>query len=312
MTSRGTTRRSLLAATGATLVGSVAGCLAGGRESVAVLSAGSLATAFEKHVGPAFADETGVDLRGEYYGTNAIVRMVVEGTKAPDVVVSADATLLRDRLYDEFATWDLEFAANSVGIAYDPDTSFGAALDAGEPWYDLLLASDPGDVVVGDPDLDPLGYRAVQAFDLAERVHDRPGFREAALERVVEEPDEPQMLAGVESGSRAAAIVYRNMAVDHGVAFQTFPDAYNFADPARADWYATASYAPEGEDPIEGRPVVYNTTVLGSADAPDAARTLVSFLAERPDLLEGAGLTVSDDLPRLHGDAPAALSDLPT
>lgn len=309
MTSGGTTRRSLLAATGATLAGSVAGCLAGGRESVAVLSAGSLATTFEDYVGPAVADGAGVDLRGEYYGTNAIVRMVVEGTKTPDVVVSADATLLRDRLYDGFATWDLEFAANGVGIAYDPDTSFGAALEAGEPWYDLLLESDPGDVVVGDPDLDPLGYRAVQAFDLVEREHDRPGFREAALERVVEEPDEPQMLAGVESGSRAAAIVYRNMAVDHGVDFRAFPDAYNFADPDRADWYATATYAPDGEDPIEGRPVVYNATVLEDAAAPEAGRTLVSFLAERPDLLDEAGLTVGDALPRLRGDAPAALSD---
>ena len=93
-------RRDVLAAAG-TLVGvGVAGCTTGraGSKSVSVLSAGSLARTFEDHVGPAFEAETGTPVHGEYYGANAVMRMVEERTKHPDVVVSADATLLRDRL----------------------------------------------------------------------------------------------------------------------------------------------------------------------------------------------------------------------
>jgi len=168
--------------------------------------------------------------------------------------------------------------------------------------------TDDGDLAIGDPDLDPLGYRAVQAFELAEREHDLDGFQEEMLSRVYREPEEPQMMAGVESGSRAAAFVYRNMAVDHGLPFFEFPDAYNFAEPDLADHYATAEFTTEEESyTATGRPILYNATVNDDADAPDAGLDLVAFLTENPDLLDAAGLTVTDSLPRSMGTVPGAI-----
>ncbi|MFU8867705.1 extracellular solute-binding protein [Natronococcus sp.] len=301
-------RRSVLATMGSLAGTAAAGCLGSDSASVSVLSAGSLARTFEDYVGPAFEDETGLEVRGEYYGTNAVMRMIEDRTKHPDVVVSADATLLRDRLHGEFTDWDLEFATNSVGIGYNEETSFGRGLENGEPWYELVLETEEGDVSIGDPDLDPLGYRAVQAFELAEKEYGLEGLRDELLELVYEEPEEPQMMAGVESGSRAASVVYRNMAVDHGMPFLEFPDAYNFAEPELADHYATVEFTTDEEGyTAEGRPVLYNATVLDEADAPDAGRDLVQFLADEPDLLVDAGLTVGDSLPRSEGDLPEAI-----
>ncbi|AFZ73561.1 extracellular solute-binding protein [Natronobacterium gregoryi] len=297
-------RRALLGTVGSVAGFTVAGCL-GSTPSVSVLSAGSLAHTFEDHVGPAFKDETGIDVHGEYYGTNAVMRMIEDRTKHPDVVASADATLLRDRLYDEFTDWDLEFAANSVGIGYNDDTEFGRRLEDGESWYELALDADEGDLAIGDPDLDPLGYRAIQAFELAESEHDLDGFREEMLALVYKEPEEPQIMAGVESGSRAGAIVYRNMAVDHDMPFLEFPAAYNFADPELADHYAMASYTTDEEGyTAEGRPVTYNATVVDDADDPGAGHQLVAFLVDNPDLLEDAGLTVGESFPRPSGNVP--------
>ena len=96
-------RRTVLASLGSLAsIGSFTGCLGGTIDSINVLSAGSLATTFEDYIGPAFEQDTGISLHGEYYGANAVMRMVEDGTKYPDVIVSADSTLLRDRLYDEF------------------------------------------------------------------------------------------------------------------------------------------------------------------------------------------------------------------
>lgn len=300
-------RRDVLAAAG-TLVGiGVAGCTGGraGSNSVRMLSAGSLARTFEDHVGPAFEAETGTTIHGEYYGTNAVMRMIEDRTKHPDVVVSADATLLRDRLYGAFTDWDVAFATNTVGIGYNADTEIGSRLDEGAPWYEVLADADEGDVAIGDPNLDPLGYRAVQAFELAEREHDLDGLKTRLLSVVYEEPEEPQMMAGVESGSRAAAIVYRNMALDHGMPFVEFPDAYNFGNPALADRYATVEFTTDEEGyTAEGRPVVYNATVIDDADEPAAGRRLVRFLVENPDLLADAGLTASEGVPSPNGDVP--------
>lgn len=302
-------RRSVLAAVGGLAGTTVAGCLGSDSSSVSVLSAGSLAHTFEDHVGPAFEDETGIEIHGEYYGANAVMRMVEDRTKHPDVVVSADSALLRDRLYGEFADWDVEFATNSVGIGYNEETAFGRGLENGEPWYELALAADEGDVSIGDPDLDPLGYRAVQAFELAEAEYGLEGLRDELLELVYEEPEEPQLMAGVESGSRAASVVYRNMAVDHDMPFLEFPDAYNFAEPELADHYATVEFTTDEEGyTAEGRPVLYNATVIDDADDPDAGRELVQFLADEPDLLVEAGLTVGNTLPRSEGDLPEAIA----
>ena len=279
---------------GAGVVG-VAGCVGLDENSVSVLAAGSLARTFEDYIGPAFEADTDTAVHAEYFGSNAIMRMVEDRMKQPDVVVSADATLLRDRLYGEFTDWDVEFATNSLGIGYNPDTTLGQRLDDGAPWYEPVRETDDGAIAIGDPDLDPLGYRAVMAFELAEREHDLEGFRE-------------EMMAGVESGSRAAAVVYHNMAVDRGMPFVEFPDAYSFGNPDLADHYATVTFTTDEEGyTAEGRPVLYNTTVHNDADEPAAGRRLVQFLVDNPDLLADAGLGVDDSLPELTGDPPEEL-----
>lgn len=302
-------RRRALRVVGASTLGGLAGCLAarGDGGAVDMLSAGSLARTFEDHVGPAFESDTGISIHGEYYGTNAVMRMVTDRSKNPDVIISADATLLRDRLYPEFTDWDIEFAANSLGVAYNADTAFSQGLDDGDPWYELARDTDDGDLAISDPELDPLGYRAMQAFELAEGEHDLDGFREAMADRVYEEPEEPQLLAGVETGSRVGAVVYRNMAVDHDLPFFEFPDAYNFADPERAKAYAEATYTFEDSETIEGRPIRYNLTVNTNADNPGAGNRLVQYILDNPGLLREAGLTVGDPFPRSTGEVPEAI-----
>ena len=300
------TRRAVLAAGAATVFGGVAGCL-GDTRVVRVLSAGSLARTFEEHISPAFESETGIELHGEYHGSNAVIRMIEDGTTAPDVVVSADATLLRDRLYGAVTDWDVEFAANSLGIGYDTRTELGTQLADGDPWYEVTPRTDAGDIAIADPDLDPLGYRAVQAFELAGRAHGVTDLKQELLALVYREPEEPHLLTGVTTGSRAAAIVYRNMAVDHGIEFAEFPAAYNFADAERAAHYATAEYTTDEGYTAVGRPILYNATVSSNADAPAAGHRLVNFLLENPDRLTAAGLSLGGDLPRTIGDAPEAI-----
>jgi molybdate/tungstate transport system substrate-binding protein len=288
--------------------GGIAGCLGSANAPVSVLSAGSLANTFEAYVSPAFEDETGIPVHGEYYGSNAVMRMVEDRTKHPDVIVSADSTLLRDRLYGTATDWDVEFATNCLGIGYNDQTGFGRRLADGGPWYELARETDDGAIAIGDPDLDPLGYRAVQAFELAEDEHGLDGFRDEMLRTAYKEPEEPQMMASVETGSRAGAIVYRNMAIDHGLSFFEFPDAYNFARPELADHYASVTYTTDEERyTAEGRPILYNATVNDDADTPDAGHRLVQFLLDNPELLRDAGLMVPDTLPRASGAVPSVM-----
>lgn len=298
-------RRLLLRSISGGGVLGTAGCI-GPTDSVSVLSAGSLAIVLEDHVGKGFEGESGTTYHGEYYGSTAVMRMIEDRQKHPDVVISADDVLLRERLYDDHADWDVEFASNSVGLAYSPDTRVGERLDGGDPWYAVALDADEGALAISDPDLDPLGYRAMHAFQLAEREHGLDGFADALAEAVYREPEEPQLLAAVETGNRAAAVAYRNMAAGHGLSFHEFPDTYNFSNPEYADHYGSASYTTDEGYTAVGTPVVYNATVIDGADNPDAGREFVRFLADSGTLLEEHGLT-GTGFPRTHGDVPRAV-----
>jgi tungstate/molybdate binding protein len=304
----GVSRRSALRTVGVAALGGVAGCVGDGAAPVSLLSAGSLARTFEDHIGPAFEDATGHRLDGEYYGSNAVMRRVEDDLAVPDVITSADATLLRDRLYGTVTDWDVAFASNSLGVAYNPETAVGQRLADGTPWYTVAAESEPGVIAISDPDLDPLGYRAVMAFELAAAEHDLSNFRERLLQRVYREPAEPQLLAGVESGSRAAAIAYKNMAIEHDLPFVAFPPAYNFGRLAFADHYATVEYTTDDGYTATGRPVIYNATVHQDASNPAAGRQLVQFLIDNPTLLTDTGLTVGPQLPRPHGTPPEAIT----
>jgi molybdate/tungstate transport system substrate-binding protein len=142
-------RRTFLGSVGVVGIGTLAGFAVAQGEanrSVNLLCAGSLARTFEDYVGPAFETATGQAIHGEYYGSNALMRMVEDRTKHPDVVVSADAALLRDRLYGTVTDWDVEFAANSLGLGYDDATALGRRLAADVSWYEAVADADDGDV----------------------------------------------------------------------------------------------------------------------------------------------------------------------
>jgi molybdate/tungstate transport system substrate-binding protein len=298
-------RRAFLGVLGSSVAGTV-GCLSGG-ERLSVLAAGSLAVALEE-LGEAFGTERAVSVEGEYHGSTVVMQLIEDGTRHPDVAVSADVQMLRDRLYPEFASWDVVFAANELGLAYNPETALGSRLDGDEPWYEVLRSADEGAIAMSEPELDPLGYRAIQMLELAEKYYGIEGLQAAVSERAYREADEPRLLAGIATGDRAVAISYRNMAVDYGLPFYELPDELNFSDPGEVEYYRTASYTTDDGYTARGSPMTYNATVLDGADNPDRGQEFVSFLLDSRGRLENLGLRVPARLPRSHGASPPSIT----
>lgn len=268
-----------------------------------MLSAGSLSIILGDRIGKSFEKETGITFHGEYHGSKAVTRFITSGQKSPDVVASADAHLLRDELQPDYATWDIVFASNSVGITYNPETQVGRMLESGTAWYRALREAD-SELAMSDPDLDPLGYRTVQLFELAEEYYGVEGLAQQLIDRVEIDPQEAHLLAGIETGDRAAAVSYKNMAVDHGLPFISLPDELNFSNPTYAEHYARATYATDDDTTIEGTPVLYNATVLTGADHPENGRRFLRYLLQHREALGESGLIVDDRFPRTNGDIP--------
>jgi molybdate/tungstate transport system substrate-binding protein len=227
----------------------------------------------------------------------------VEGQRDPDVVSVADTALFEAPLSPD---WFVEFAANSLVVAYNPATEGGRRVRAaGSNGWFHALADESVSFGRTDPDLDPLGYRTLFALELASDHHGlAENLRETVPERGQIYP-ETRLLGQFETGSLDAAVVYRNMAVERDIDFIELPPAVNLGSPAHAERYATTSYELPSGQVVTGGPVSYASTLRRRSPAADAvfdAHTTGAYLRE-------FGFTVPDDYPRYRGDVPDGIAD---
>ena len=294
-------RRQVLAGLTAT-VGSLAGCsvLAGERPpTVSLLAAGSLNNALENGLRPA-VDAT---LEVEAHGSAEVARLVAEGQKDPGVVSVSDVALFDSPLQP---SWYAEFATNSVVVAYNPDTDGGQRLAAAgtDGWYRPLL---DGGVSLGrtDPDIDPLGYRALFVLDLATDFYGTDTDLRAAIPHRQQVYPETQLISQFETGSIDAAIAYRSMAVERGYDYVELPPEIDLSAPAHADRYASTSYELPSGKVVTGAPISYGSTARRETEP------ILDVFAEQVTgtYLREFGFAVPEDYPRFTGNAPETLTN---
>lgn len=292
-------RRSVLSPIAVALSGA-AGCsgVLQGRDeqsvTVSMLAAGSLNNTLENGLRPS----VDVTVQIEAHGSAEVARHIAEGQKNPDIVSVADVTLFDSPLHPD---WFAEFATNSIVIAYNPNTEGGQQLaDAGaENWYQPLLR---GDVAIGrtDPDLDPLGYRALLMLELATEYYGTDtDLREAIPSRKQIYP-ETQLISQFEIGAIDAAIAYRNMAVERGYEYIDLPAEIDFSDPSYSDTYAASTYELPSGKVIRGGLISYGSTIR------DQLPSVVDVFIEHitGEYLNEFGFVVPDDYPQFTGNAP--------
>lgn len=292
-------RRSVLSAVAVGLSG-VTGCSAviGGDDgrpvTVSILAAGSLNNALENGLRPSVDSTVAI----EAHGSAEVARLVADGQKDPDIVSVADVALFDSPLRPD---WFAEFATNSIVIAYNPDTDGGQRLaDAGtEHWYRPLLSED---VAVGrtDPDLDPLGYRALFVLELATEYYGTDTDLREEIPRREQIYPETQLVSQFETGSIDAAIAYRNMAVDRGYEYIDLPAEIDLSEPSHTDAYETATYELPSGKVVRGGLISYGSTIRHRSTA--VLDVFVEHVTGQ--YLDEFGFVVPDGYPRFTGNAP--------
>ena len=292
-------RRSVLSGMAVALSGT-AGCATvlgrrdGSSRAVSMLVAGSLLNAFENGLRPS----VDAPLRIEAHGSAEVARLVAAGGKDPDIVSVAATSLFDSPLHPD---WYVEFATNSIVVAYNPDTDGGQQLAAAgtEAWYEPLLR---GDVALGrtDPDLDPLGYRTLFTLELASAYYGTEADLREAIPRREQLYPETQLISQFETGAIDAAFAYRNMAVERGYDYIDLPPEIDLSDPAYADRYSTATYELPSGKTVSGGRISYGATIRDQSPAVDdvlRAQTTGGYLTDY-------GFDVPDDYPIFTGNVP--------
>jgi molybdate/tungstate transport system substrate-binding protein len=291
-------RRAVLAGIPA-VVGGLTGCssvLGSPSDSgaVSLLAAGSLNNALENGLKP----DVDTTLQVEAHGSAQVARLVEADQKDPDIVSVADVALFDGPLHPD---WFAEFATNSLVIVFNPETDGGQRVaDAGtESWYRPLL---DGDVSIGrtDPDLDPLGYRALFMLELATEYYDTDVDLREAIPRREQIFPETQLVSQFETGAIDTAIAYRNMAVERGYDYVELPTEIDLSDPSFVDRYATASYELSTGKVVKGGLISYGATIRN--ETPTVVDVFDAHITGQ--YLNEFGFVVPDGYPKYTGNVP--------
>ncbi len=135
------------------------------RGPVDVLYAGSLTTAMENDIGPAFTKATGYRFSGYGAGSTALASAITGKVRQGDVFISASPAVnatLEGAANGSWVSWYAAFATAPLVLGYNPTSSFAADLKT-TPWYQVVTR--PG-FLLGrtDPVLDPKGKLTATAI----------------------------------------------------------------------------------------------------------------------------------------------------
>ncbi len=259
-----------------------------GDQTLVVFNAGSLARPFRAALDTFAAHEAArgarIRIAQENAGSLETARKLTELGHIPDVIALADYEVFPQLLMPEYATWYVQFARNRVVLAYT-DRSRGAAEVNTENWWRVVQRQGV-ETVYGDPNLDPAGYRALLAMQLAEQHYRQPGLAEGLRRAVASRnvrPKSADLVALLQAGELDYAWVYESMARSARLPYIRLPHEIDLSAPAESARYARASVRVTGATPrdtltLRGEPIVYALSIPARAPHPALAERFVAFL----------------------------------
>ena len=275
------------------------------RPSIVVFNAGALALPLRAAL-DSFSAAHGYGVSQENAGSVETIRKISDLGRVPDVVAVADTALFA-RLIPGRLTGPIALLGSSrLVLAYTDRSRFADEVSA-QNWTDITTR--PG-VQVGrsDPTLDPAGYRALMAMQLAERHYKRPGLAaklQAAASAANVRPKSADLVALLQTGNLDYAWEYESVARKLGLRFVSLPREVDLGDPTLAATYAAASVdisaptsgtgrggARRAPLVMHGAPIVFGAGVPKDAPHAEAGHQFITFLMshEGRSILAASGL----------------------
>jgi len=252
-----------------------------------VAYAGSMGSMMEGPIKAAAARALAVDFQGRAQGSDALAKLIVGGSIAPDVFVPVTPGPMRTVLTGGKARHAVPVARTEMVIAYSPKSKYAAQFaDAASgkagamPWWQILTQSD---LRFGrtDPVTDPQGRNIIFTLQLAEAYYKQPGLAGKILGQTINTAQifsEPSVQARLQSGELDAASAYKIQPGPFHLPYISLPDEINLGNGAMSERYAAASLDISGKT-FHPEPLAYYAAVLDASTHKDKAQAFVGWLA---------------------------------
>jgi len=244
-----------------------------------VAAASSLSYLSEKVISPSFTKAEGYKYSGTYNASGDLESDIASGEISPNVFESVGGDNITP-LEPKFTKWYVQYAGNSMVLAYNPNSKyasqFKAYADGSKPLSGLFtLLQTPG-LKLGrtDPNIDPQGRDFIYMLELAQSYYHLPSdtvskilgttdFGTATSSQIFAESS---LDATLQSGQLDASSAFLTQAIELHLDYIPLPSAINLGDVALAAQYAkaTVTITSNGQKTTKsGSPQWIDITIIG-------------------------------------------------
>ena len=244
-----------------------------------VAAASSLSYLSEKVISPSFTKAEGYKYTGTYNASGDLESDIASGEISPNVFESVGGDNITP-LEPKFTKWYVQYAGNSMVLAYNPNSKyasqFKAFADGSKPLSGLFtLLQTPG-LKLGrtDPNIDPQGRDFIYMLELAQSYYHLPSDTVAKILGTTDYGTatssqifaESSLDATLQSGQLDASIAFLTQAIELHLDYIPLPSAINLGDTALATQYAkaTVTITSNGQKTTKsGSPQWIDITIIG-------------------------------------------------
>lgn len=279
-------RRLLLAGGCASLVVATRPGFAQELTPLDVAYAGSMGSMMEGPIKAGAAQALQIEMHGRAQGSDALAKLIVGGSIAPDVFIPVTPAPMMTVLQGGKASRATPIARTEMVVAYSPKGKYAqqfADAAAGKrgamPWWQILQQSD---VRFGrtDPLTDPQGRNIIFTMQLAEAYYKQPGLALKILGATINTAQifsEPTVEARLQSGELDAASAYKIQPGPFNLPYVQLPQEINLGNQAMHEQYAQTSLELRGKT-FHPESLVYYAAVLDGAAHKHKAAAFVAWL----------------------------------
>ena len=247
--------------------------------TVNVAAASSLSYLSEKVISPSFTKAEGYKYTGTYNASGDLESDIASGEITPNVFESVGGDNIMP-LEPKFTKWYVQYAGNSMVLAYNPNSKyasqFKAFADGSKPLSGLFtLLQTPG-LKLGrtDPNIDPQGRDFIYMLELAQSYYHLPSDTVSKILGTTDfgTPTSSQIFAEssldatLQSGQLDASSAFLTQAIELHLDYIPLPSAINLGDVALATQYAkaTITVTSNGQKTTKsGSPQWIDITIIG-------------------------------------------------
>ena len=251
-----------------------------------------------------------VTIQPTYQGSSALVSQITTLNKTPDIMISANAALINNKLIPNYSSYNIQYAANELVVAYTNKSKNASQINSNN-WYQIL--STPGvKYAVSDPNSDPAGQYSVMMLQLANSYYNNSTIFSSLISDnsaitsvannttngtnyVINAPTNENPHGDLTIGADAAAltplvqtdsidylITYKSLAQSANLSYVTLPSELSLTNASFQSDYNTIQLKQfsdaNNSSVVKMAPIIYGITILNNAPDKQIAEEYVQLM----------------------------------